>query len=90
MTGALAAYLAAVNVATFCAFALDKRRAETGGWRIPERRLLALAAAGGAPAASAAQRLLRHKTRKEPFASRLRLILAAEVILGALVLVLSG
>ncbi|CAN7219826.1 DUF1294 domain-containing protein [Phenylobacterium sp. LjRoot219] len=80
MLASLLLYLAVVNLATFAAFAFDKRAAARGDWRIPERRLLSLAAAGGGPGAAAAQRLLRHKTRKEPFASRLRLILAVQAI----------
>lgn len=84
MPRALAAYLLAVNLAAFSAFAFDKHRAQTGGWRIPERRLLELAAVGGSAGAAAAQRLLRHKTRKEPFASRLRLIFAVQAILALL------
>lgn len=89
MTGALVAYLAAVNLAAFAAFALDKHRARTGGWRIPERRLLGLAAAGGGAGAAVAQRLLRHKTSKEPFASQLRLILAVQAVAGGVCLVLA-
>jgi uncharacterized membrane protein YsdA (DUF1294 family) len=80
MSAALGLYLVAINLATFAAFGLDKRRAEAGAWRIPERRLLGLAAAGGGLGAVAAQRVFRHKTRKEPFASSLRLIFAVEVI----------
>jgi uncharacterized membrane protein YsdA (DUF1294 family) len=88
MPGALTAYLAAVNLAAFAAFAFDKHRAQTGGWRIPERRLLGLAAAGGGAGAAAAQQLLRHKTRKEPFASQLRLIIAVQAILAGLAVIL--
>lgn len=77
---ALALYLLAVNLVTFAAFGLDKRRAERGAWRISERRLLGLTAAGGGAGAMAAQRLFRHKTIKEPFASRLRLILTVQAI----------
>lgn len=80
MSAPLFLYLAVVNLTTFAAFGFDKRAAERGDWRIPERRLLSLAAAGGGLGAAAAQRLFRHKTRKEPFASRLRLILAAQAI----------
>lgn len=80
MPAALGLYLVAINLVTFAAFGLDKRRAEAGAWRIPERRLLGLAAAGGGLGAVAAQRVFRHKTRKEPFASALRLIFAVEVI----------
>ena len=88
MPATLVAYLGAVNLAAFAAFAFDKHRAQTGGWRIPERRLLGLAAAGGGAGAVAAQHFLRHKTRKEPFASQLRLILAAQAIVAGLAIVL--
>ena len=73
-----ALYGAAINAATFAAFALDKRAAERRTWRIPERRLLLLAALGGSPAALAAQQLLRHKTRKEPFRTSLWVIAAVQ------------
>ena len=74
MPGSLALYLVAINVATFAMFALDKRAAGRGGWRVPESRLLGLSLIGGAPAAFAACRILRHKTRKAPFRTRLRWI----------------
>jgi uncharacterized membrane protein YsdA (DUF1294 family) len=88
MVAALAAYLVAVNLVAFAAFGIDKRCAERRARRIPERRLLGLAAAGGGAGAVAAQRLFRHKTVKEPFASRLRLILTLQAIAVALVLAL--
>lgn len=91
MTGVLVAYLLLVNLAALAAFGLDKRRAvrrdhHIGRRRIPERRLLALAAAGGAAGAAVAQRLFRHKTLKEPFASWLRLILTLQAIAAGLML----
>ena len=71
---ALLAYLAGVNVATFGAYLYDKavaRRdpASAGGrlWRVPESALHVMALAGGTVAAFAGQRLLRHKTLKQPF-----------------------
>ncbi|CAN7577756.1 DUF1294 domain-containing protein [Phenylobacterium sp. LjRoot225] len=82
MFAAVAVYLVAINLAAFAAFGLDKRRALRGGWRIPERRLLSLAAIGGGAGAAAAQRLFRHKTVKEPFASLMRLILTIQAIAG--------
>jgi uncharacterized membrane protein YsdA (DUF1294 family) len=66
-----ALYLLALSLAAFILFAWDKRCAIVGRRRIPERTLLMLALAGGTPGAIAGQRLLRHKTRKEPFRSRL-------------------
>jgi uncharacterized membrane protein YsdA (DUF1294 family) len=74
-----AAYLLAVNLATFVAFATDKHRARTNGRRIPERTLLMLASAGGSPAAFLAQQTLRHKTRKQPFGTWLVVITGLQV-----------
>lgn len=82
MTAALA-YLAAINLAAFVVMAWDKACARQGVRRIPERTLLTLAAAGGSPGAIAAQRALRHKTRKQPFARQLGLILAVQAALAA-------
>jgi uncharacterized membrane protein YsdA (DUF1294 family) len=87
MIPALAAYLLLVNLTAFMAFASDKGRARRGDRRIAEHTLLALAAVGGGLGAALGQRLLRHKTRKEPFRSRLRLILALQ---GLTVLLLAA
>jgi uncharacterized membrane protein YsdA (DUF1294 family) len=86
MLSIVVVYLVAINLAAFAAFGLDKRRALRGDWRIPERRLLGLAVAGGGAGAAAAQRLFRHKTVKEPFASLMRLIVTAQAIAAALTL----
>ena len=65
------AYLIAINLAAFGMFALDKMAAKEGSWRIPESTLLLTALVGGTLGAITAQRMLRHKTRKEPFRSML-------------------
>jgi uncharacterized membrane protein YsdA (DUF1294 family) len=70
-------YLLAVNAGGFAAMAADKRRAMRDQRRIPERALLNIALIGGALGAVAAQQMLRHKTRKEPFRTRLWLIAGA-------------
>ncbi|MFW8645371.1 DUF1294 domain-containing protein [Rhizobium beringeri] len=72
----------ALNLLVFSIYFMDKQAARHGRWRISERTLLILALIGGSLGALAAQQLLRHKTRKEPFRS----ILAAILILhGALI-----
>ena len=68
-----------VNMITIAAFAIDKRRSSTGGWRIPESRLLWFAALGGSPGAFWARHRFRHKTRKQPFVGRLQLIAMVQV-----------
>jgi len=66
---------------------LDKRAAQNGGWRVAERTLLLWAFLGGAIGGKLAQTLVRHKTRKQPFATLLNLALACNVVLGGLLLV---
>ena len=86
------AYFAAVNLAAFAAFGWDKRCAMAGARRIPEKTLLSLAAAGGGLGAVLAQRAFRHKTRKQPFAAWLGLILTlhAFALLAVAVLIWRG
>ena len=48
----LITYLVIINLITLFQFDADKSRSVTGGWRIPESRLLWLAFLGGSPAAS--------------------------------------
>jgi len=63
----LISWYALASAVTACAFWLDKRRAETGGWRIPEKTLHALELAGGWPGAFAAMKWVRHKNRKPAY-----------------------
>ena len=60
-------YLAVINFITWIAYGLDKGRAKSGKWRIPERTLLLLALIGGSLGALAGMILFRHKTRKPKF-----------------------
>lgn len=53
-----------LSLATFLAYGWDKRRAERGVRRIPERTLHLLAACGGWPGGLLGQRHFRHKTQK--------------------------
>ena len=57
----------AVSLITFVVYAWDKFSARRGGWRTAESTLHLLALAGGWPGALVAQRLLRHKSRKQKF-----------------------
>ena len=75
-----------LNLLVFSIYFMDKQAARHGRWRISERTLLILALIGGSLGALAAQQLLRHKTRKEPFRSILTAIL---ILHGALIAVLA-
>ncbi len=55
-----------LNILAFGAFARDKLKAQTGGWRTPESMLLILAALGPF-GALAAMNVFRHKTRHVKF-----------------------
>jgi uncharacterized membrane protein YsdA (DUF1294 family)/cold shock CspA family protein len=59
-------YLVASAV-TFVAYALDKSAAKNDQRRTPEKTLHLFALVGGWPGALAAQRLLRHKSKKQSF-----------------------
>lgn len=75
--------LGAINAAAIAAFAIDKRRAIAGQWRIAESTLLTLALLGGSPGALWARNRFRHKTRKQPFARQLDVIGMLHAGLGA-------
>lgn len=66
---------AGMSLATFLAFAWDKRSARRGRARLPERSLHLLELLGGWPGALAGQRWLRHKSEKLSY----RLVLWAVV-----------
>ena len=77
------------SLATFLAYAIDKRAARLGRRRTPERTLLLLGLAGGWPGALLAQRLVRHKSAKTSFQMKYRCTVALHLALLALLLVLS-
>lgn len=66
MYGYLAVALFASLVA-FVVYGFDKRRAQGGGCRIPEKTLHLIAVIGGWPGALVGQKVFRHKTQKLSF-----------------------
>ena len=62
----IAAY-GVVSILTFLVYWFDKSAARHGQWRTKESSLLLLGLAGGWPGAVVAQRVLRHKSRKQQF-----------------------
>ena len=84
--GLLACWLILINVVTFCAFGLDKWKAKRkekkeSVRRIPEKRLLALAALGGSVGALLGMRAFRHKTLHKAFHLGIPAILALQILI---------
>jgi uncharacterized membrane protein YsdA (DUF1294 family) len=84
LTGYIPYWLIAANLIAFMLMILDKKFAKNGARRISESTLLGWAFVGGAVGTFAASRLVRHKTRKQPFAAQMIAILTLELILFAL------
>ena len=61
------AVYAAMSVASFAAYGMDKSRADRGRWRISEATLHGLDLLCGFPGGFIGQRVFRHKTRKLSF-----------------------
>ena len=76
----LIGYLIFMNLAAATLFWCDKRSSVSGGWRTPESTLLGMAFWGGSIGALTAQQILRHKTRKQPFRTRLILIAVCQLL----------
>lgn len=67
MRDAILIYLGVINIIAFGTFGLDKMKAKRNHFRIPEKVLLGLAAAGGSIGAFIGMRVFRHKTQKSKF-----------------------
>lgn len=61
------AYLAAMNLIALVMMGTDKSRAQKKRRRIPEKRLLWIAALGGSVGAGLGMRIFHHKTRHAVF-----------------------
>lgn len=70
-----------MSLAAFAAFGLDKYRAKTGKWRIPERTLFLLALLGRGIGAFLGMRVFRHKTRHWQFVFGIPVIMVIQAVL---------
>lgn len=74
-------YILAINVTGFLIMWYDKAMARARKYRVPESRLLLLAAAGGSIGVYLAMHIFRHKTNKLLFSLGVPVILVAQIIL---------
>ena len=81
MIKALLIYLAAVNLAAFVLYGIDKRKAVKHKWRIPEATLILIAAIGGSVGALLGMFFFRHKTKHIKFIIGVPLILVIQIAL---------
>lgn len=74
-------YLLTINVITFLAMLIDKKKAEKGRWRIKESTLLTLALIGGSIGEVLGMYVFRHKTKKPRFFIGVPVMLVLQIIL---------
>lgn len=83
----LSVYFLCMNIAASLLSIIDKFRARSGKWRIPESQLLLLGFLGGAFGEWTTMLLIRHKTKHVNFMILLPLFTTLHVILiGSLIL----
>ena len=74
-------YLLFINLIGILIMLIDKRKAEKGSWRIPEKTLLIVALLGGSIGTIIGMYRFRHKTKKLKFTLGFPIILITEIIL---------
>lgn len=73
-------YFLVINIITFFAMWIDKRRAIKGEWRTSEATLLTLVLLGGGVGGIAGMYIFRHKTKKLRFSVGFPAILIFEIM----------
>ena len=72
-------YVIIINVIGFCAMWIDKRKAQHGSWRIPEKTLFIITLLGGGIGTILGMYAFRHKTKKLKFTIGFPVILISEI-----------
>lgn len=83
---AVCGYALLISLAAIWLTVHDKQQAKRGARRVPERTLMLLGLAGGAPAMYATMRVIRHKTLHRKFMWSLPAEIALQAVLLASVL----
>ena len=84
----LTAYLIFVNLLAGMFMAYDKWAAPQKRWRVPENTLFGFALFGATPTVFFLMRYLRHKSNKASFRWRMNIVLAAQLLIGCLIIFL--
>lgn len=74
-------YILLINLIGFFAMLIDKKKAQKGKWRIPEKTLLIITLLGGGVGTILGMYMFRHKTKKLKFTIGFPVILILEIIL---------
>ena len=80
-------YLIVINLITFLAMYIDKRKAKSGNWRTKESTLITLALLGGSIGGIMGMYTFRHKTKKPAFTIGFPAILILETLLIVMTIV---
>ncbi len=75
-------YILLINLIGFFAMLIDKKKAQKGKWRIPEKTLLIITLLGGGVGTILGMYMFRHKTKKLKFTIGFPVILILEIILA--------
>lgn len=75
-------YLVFINLLGFVTMYVDKKRAKTHEWRVPEGRIFLIASLFGSIGVLGGMRMFRHKTKHKKFVYGIPLILALQIILA--------
>lgn len=82
----LVIYIAVMTAAAFVMCGIDKYKAKRNKWRIPEKTLLLMAAAGGSLGLLAGMYIFRHKTLHKKFTLGVPAIICIQAALAALLI----
>lgn len=74
-------YIVAINLITFLAMLIDKKKARKGSWRIKESTLLTMGLIGGSIGGIAGMYTFRHKTQKPRFVILFPTMLILQIII---------
>ena len=72
-----------INIVAFFLMGIDKKKARTGAWRIPEKTLFLSAILGGSIGSICGMQLFRHKTKHKSFVIGMPAILVVQLSLAA-------